>query len=251
MVQEKEKHYTKAGSHSSCGYTVAPTPNVNSDSEEFTYYLNKVDSSQTGSTNYSLPVMIEGKSISMEIDTGSSVTLINTADFGKLGLSVNSLKPSTATLKTYTGEDIKCLGEKSMAVQIGGLIDNLVIRVVESMGPSLLGRDLMSKFKLPWHTILNIRNSDRDQIIQQFRLFDACEVGRLKDFQVHLRVKDDKPVFYKPRSVPFSIHSKFEKALEQLQAEGIRKKVDDNEWASPAVPLLKPMISWGYELIIR
>ena len=211
-----------------------------SDSEQFTYYLNKVNANQSGDRHYSLPVMIEGKSISMEIDTGSSVTLLNTSDFSKLGLPIHCLSPSSATLKTYTGEDIKCVGEKYMSVQIGGQSDNLVICVVDTKGPSLLGRELMSKFKLPWQNIFNIHISERDEIIQKYNLFNTSEVEKLKDVQLRLRVKDNNPIFFKPRSFPFSIHSKFEKSLQKLQAEGIIEKVDHSEWASPTVPVIKP-----------
>ena len=121
-----------------------------------------------------------------------------------------------------------------MEVQIGDQKDNIVIRVVETKGPSLLGRDIMMKFKLPWKNIFNVSISERDQIIQKFAdLFDVSVVGKLKDIQMHLRVHNHKPIFFKPRPVPFSIRGQYEKALDKLEAEGIIEKVDYSDWASP------------------
>ena len=97
------------------------------------------------------------------------------------------------------------------------------------------------KLKLPWKNIFNVSISERDQIIQKFSdLFDVSVVGKLKDIQVHLRVHDHKPIFFKPRPVPFSICGQYEKALDKLEAEGIIEKVDYSDWASPTVPVLKP-----------
>lgn len=79
---------------------------------------------------------------------GSSVTLLGSAVFPKLGRKIDTLKPSTAILESYTGNVIECLGEKDMKVQIGNQVDTLLIRVVHE--PSLLGHDMMSKSTLPW-----------------------------------------------------------------------------------------------------
>ena len=48
----------------------------------------------------------------MEIDTGSSLTLLNSSDFFFLGNQVDTLKPPTVILEGYTGNTIKCLGGK-------------------------------------------------------------------------------------------------------------------------------------------
>ena len=48
-----------------------------------------------------------------------------------------------------------------------------------------------------------------------------------------------KPVFFRPRSIPFAIKEAVEKELEHLEAEGIIEKVDSSEWAAPIVPISK------------
>ena len=48
-----------------------------------------------------------------------------------------------------------------------------------------------------------------------------------------------KPVFFRPRSIPFAIKETVEKELECLEAEGIIEKVDSSKWAAPIVPIPK------------
>jgi hypothetical protein len=117
--------------------------------------------------HYKLTVTIDGTDIPMEVDTGSSVTLLNSRDFNRLGGEVKTLKPSTLLLKSYSGDLIKCLGDKEMCIQVGNQEEKLVVRVVETSGPSLLGRDLMSKVILPWQKIFNVTSSSAT-IIQEY-----------------------------------------------------------------------------------
>ena len=62
----------------------------------------------------------------------------------------------------------------------------------------------------------------------------------MRKFKANLRVKSDaKPVFHRPRSVPYAIKDIIEKELERLEREGIIKKVEHSEWAAPIVPVPK------------
>ena len=181
---------------------------------------------------------INGQEVSMEIDTGSSVTL-NSSDFERMGGNTNVLKPATVVLKGYTGNEIKCYGESNMKVKVGEQVSDIKIRVVE--GQSLLGRDIMTKFRLPQHNIFSVVPTTAEDIIQQYpELFDERGVGKLKRVQGSLRVNDDNPVFMKPRVVPFAIREKYEEALEKLVQGDIIEKVEHSEWASPTVPVIKP-----------
>ena len=143
---------------------------------------------------YKLSVTVEDKEVPMEIDTGNSVTLLNSSDFFKMGNQIDTLKPPTVILKGYTGNTIKCLGGKEMDVKVGNQVRRLLIRVVK--GPSLLGRDMMSKFTLPWQKIFNVVSTTAEDIVHQYPdLFDKSMVGKRKGVQVSLRVKDENPVF--------------------------------------------------------
>ncbi|KAK3760834.1 hypothetical protein RRG08_034677 [Elysia crispata] len=130
-------------------------------------------------------VGIQDTPITMEIDTGSSVTLITKADFLKTLDTCDTLKTPSVILKGYGGNKIKCIGEKEMKIQIGEQEDVCIVRVVDADGPSLLGRDIMTKFSLPWKTIFKITRTEADIISQYPKLFEKG-LGKLKDTQVSL-----------------------------------------------------------------
>ena len=125
-----------------------------------------------------------------------------------------------------------------MNVKVGDQVGTQLIRVVQ--GPSLLGRDMMSKFIIPWQNIFSTVSTTAEDIVHQYPdLFDTSSVGKLKGIQVSLRIRNENPVFTKPRVVRFAIQSKYEDALEKLVAEDIMEKVEHSEWASPTVPIVK------------
>ena len=141
---------------------------------------------------YKLTVTIQDQEVPMEVDTGSSVTLLSSTDFTKIRGQVTTLSPPTVLLKSYTGEIIQCLGEREMDVKVGDQVGTLLICVAQ--GPSLLGRDIMSKFTLPWQNIFITISTAAEDIVQQYPdLFDTSSVGKLKGIQVSLRVSDESP----------------------------------------------------------
>ena len=107
----------------------------------------------------------------MEVDTGSSVTLLSSADFTKTGGQVTTLKPPTVLLKSYTGDIIQCLGEKEMDVKVGDQVGTLLIHVVQ--GPSLLGRHMMSKF-------IPVRTTQRCRSAAAVHFYGCTALKRLK-----------------------------------------------------------------------
>ena len=101
---------------------------------------------------YSIKATINDSPIpfSLEIDTGSGVTLINRSDFEKFGMPLTSLSKPTIRLRGFSGNKIACLGEVQIAVTINGQTHSVLLRVVGTVGPSLLERDVLSLFQLNW-----------------------------------------------------------------------------------------------------
>lgn len=88
-----------------------------------------------------------------------------------------------------------------------------------------------------WHC--NTRQGPFPSAIVQEQVF-AEGLGTMKKFKAHLRVKSNaKPVFHRPRSVPYAIKKVIERELERLEKEGIIEKVEHSEWAAPIVPVPK------------
>ena len=103
--------------------------------------MNHVHTTTANNTqsSYKMTVGIQNVPITMEIDTGSSVTLITKEDFLKTRDTCDTLKPTTLVLTGYGGSPIRCIGEKDMTVTVGDQEDTVLVRVVDVKGPSLLG----------------------------------------------------------------------------------------------------------------
>lgn len=65
---------------------------------------------------YQASVWINGRSLEMEVDTGSLWTLISAETF-KLCGDQSDLKLSNAMLETYTEDKVSIIGEATVAVQ--------------------------------------------------------------------------------------------------------------------------------------
>ena len=193
----------------------------------------------SGCTPYVLSVDVNGTPVLFEIDTGSSVTLLTEDDFKKCGGVLTNLEQPSVRLTTYSGDAISCLGQVSVDLSIGEQSGPVLVRVVPGNGPSLLGRDVMQKYKLPWRSIFAVHSSAEEIVAQYPELFDTSVVGKVKGVQVKLNVAD-QPVYHKARPVPYAIHDKYIAALDKLEADGIIEKVAHSDWASPTVPVIKP-----------
>ena len=158
--------------------------------------------------SYKTDVTFHSRTINMEIDTGSGVTVLSKQDFEEIGGDLESVQTYNFILKGYSGGRIICLWERVMSIQINNQTKDAVIRVVDSKGPSLLRRDLITIFILPWENIFKVNTNIKcDKIFDKYTdLFDNSQVGKIKGLKVELHMNDDiKPIFRKTRPVPYAI----------------------------------------------
>ena len=188
-------------------------------------------------------VTIEGKSLCMEVDTGASVSLISRKTFEELwaGNSAPVLQPSSARLKTYTGEEIGVVGSITVTAQSNGEEARLPLLVVEGTGPSLLGRDWLSRLRLDWKKILSVHtHRSLDSILEAHEAVFKPELGTLRGMEAKLHVEAEaQPLFFRARTVPFALRQKVEQELERLEQEGVVEPVTFSDWAAPIVPVMK------------
>ena len=148
-------------------------------------------------------------------------------------------------LKTYTGERIPVLGEVVVEVSYQQQNHQLSLIVVKGKGHNLFGRDwLMHFIKLDWKTIglttLENAKARVNVLLKKYEEMFSGIQGAMKHFSAKLNVKEDvRPIFLKPRSVPFAISEAVEAELKRLEAEGIIEKVPHSKGAAPIVPVPK------------
>ena len=211
------------------------------------------------SSKISHPIRVElkihGKVLYMEVDTGAAVSIISEQTKTRLFPNI-LLKPPSVVLRTYTGEALSVLGEMEAKVEYKDQSHNLTVVVVKGDGPNLFGRDWLSHFQLDWKTI-GIATLDTDlsqvQLLKnKYKQVFADGLGTMKKFKAHLHVKSDaKPVFHRPRAVPYAIRDVIEKELERLEKEGIVERVKHSEWAAPIVPVPKGMARYVFVETIK
>ena len=61
-------------------------------------------------------------------------------------------------------------------------------------------------------------------------------LGTIKGFKADIKLQDGaEPVFCKSRPVPYALRQKVEEELDRLESQGVVKKVERSDWASPIV----------------
>ena len=103
----------------------------------------------------SLLVLVNGKKLTMEIDTGAAVSIISDKTRRSL-FSELKLNESSLILKTYTDEQMKVIGQLNVRVKYGDQEEKLVLVVVGGDGPSLFGRNWLKYLRLDWGKITSL-----------------------------------------------------------------------------------------------
>lgn len=106
-------------------------------------------------------LMVGGKLIEMEVDTGACMTIMSKVKY--LNLFENcKLEPIQTNLTSVTGNPLKCIGQMLINVsKMSGTVDNklnLVIIDTERDFKPLLGRNWLTILYPAWKQIFDINN---------------------------------------------------------------------------------------------
>ena len=184
---------------------------------------------------------VDGTPLSMEVDTGSSRSIISEATFHKC-FPEKLLSQSLVRLRTYSGDEVTVCGELSVMVEYKEQKVTLPLLIVKGGGQSLMGRDWLSFLKLNWQQIFNITDYQKqlEEVLSQYEDVFGSELGVLKGYEAKIFLEENAtPQFHKARPVPLSMKSLIEKELDNLVQQGVIQPVDFADWAAPIVPVLK------------
>lgn len=207
------------------------------DSTEHPPVLNQV--SVSSAKPITVEVKLEGHPLLMEVDTGAAVSLVSEKTYRSLFIDT-PLQESTASLKTYSGESIKVVGQREVEVLAEGQTAKLPLIVVAGEGPSLFGRDWLKTIRLDWKTICQVKRRQLSDILDTFKTVFEPGLGTLKGYKAKIFVDQGTPArFCKARPLPYAMRGKVEEELTRLQNEGIIESTQFADWAAPIVPVLK------------
>ncbi|XP_031760407.1 uncharacterized protein K02A2.6-like, partial [Xenopus tropicalis] len=112
--------------------------------------------------------------------------------------------------------------------------------------PTLLGRNWLKHLKLNWAKIFTIKQTEAafhknlEQILSKHDSLFKEEFGSIKGLKATITVNSDaKPIFHKPRPLPYALKEPVEKELERMEHYGIVSPVKYSSWAAPIVVVPK------------
>ena len=187
----------------------------------------------SGTKPYRVVLEINGRPLTLDIDTGAAVSVISERTQKKL-FPTTTLEKTDVKLRTYTAKPILVLGQMPVSVKYQEYQGAHTLYVVQGSGPALLGRDLLSKIRLDWVSIKSVSVDERQQALD--KLLDTYGqvfqpgLGTMTQIKAHLSLKaDSRPVFRRPHTVPFAIREKVGKELDKLEEQGVLRRVDYSE----------------------
>ena len=216
-------------------------------------------------------IQIRGQQFTFQVDTGAGDNFCSMEVWTKLGKP--PLTPTTNRYEVANGQPLLTLGTFEAAVSLlekGSTTrtENIFFTVSKVSRLNLLGRDAIVQLGINLPALLGIssvlpptKESDRSNavfpILQDLKpdvaLQEACqrvcqdfpdlfkpELGCLKDLQLEIQFKpDSKPLFCKPRVVPFALQEDLTQAYDVGIAKGVWRPAQFNSYGTPVVPIRK------------
>ncbi|XP_055354393.1 uncharacterized protein K02A2.6-like [Paramacrobiotus metropolitanus] len=189
-----------------------------------------------------VPITLNDARVSMLLDTGSGVTIITASTWRQI--CSPKLMPYATPLRNFTGHPIRVIGSATMPVVYGRTRKSLPFVVVGRVG-DVLGRDWIKALDLSHLSLKELQvpavskvtaRATVQSILDRHSSVFRDELGHCKEFKAHLYLKEGaKPVFCKPRTVPFAYWDAVEKDLDRLVERGIFTPVEHADWAAPVV----------------
>ena len=115
----------------------------------------------SGQQGIEIPVELNRTALLMELDTGAGLSVIPEEIYKKHFIGT-PLMPSNTRLREYTGHPLKVHGQLIAHLKYQDQSADVPLLVVEGSGPPLFGRDWLSRVRLDWTNICNIRVSETD-----------------------------------------------------------------------------------------
>ncbi|XP_041969286.1 uncharacterized protein K02A2.6-like [Aricia agestis] len=199
---------------------------------------------------YVLKIIVNSVPISFEVDTGSKISAIN-CEFYRKYFSHSKISGTKLKLHSYTGGTIEPLGFIIVSAQCVDAHGEtraaraLPLYVIPGGGPPLLGRAWLrclhlDKINIALYNIESHGESEHivQKLSREFADVFAPGLGTCTS-RFSLRLRDSKPIFIKARNLPLAMRKPVEAELDRLVQEGTIVKIQNSEYGTPIVPVVK------------
>ncbi|XP_017891008.1 uncharacterized protein K02A2.6-like [Ceratina calcarata] len=189
-------------------------------------------------------LLVEGCPVKFEVDTGSPISAISTVYRNSSELfSALPLRRTHRRFKSYQGDVIVPEGILGLTVSHKGKTRWLELFVIPGSSAPIIGRRWLSELEILQVGSLKLNNIQKltqsptvEAIIKEFGEVFSDRLGTYNKAKITLRAK---PIFRKPRPVPYALRTKIEKELNRLVEARILEQVTTSDWATPIVPVPK------------
>ena len=201
-------------------------------------------------------VKMNNQHVTFEVDTGSRDSFCSKDVWEKIGKP--SLMPPVCDYVSLTEETLPVVGTFTTKVETEEPPSEAMISFnVCEYNCNLLGRKATRELNIDLNDLLKTRSvSAVMEVSPDSALQEACkkvcaefpelfkeELGCLKDFELEVKLKADaKPVFCKPRTVPYAIMDELNMAYEAGIRKGVWEPTTFCEYGTPVVPVKKALL---------
>lgn len=209
-------------------------------------------SNDESSDVYWMEVSLGRTQMEIACDTGAPRTFVSKA-FYQQHLSRFPIEQCETPYTAYGGHKLNLIGECYPSITYRGTSRVITVVVTNANAPPLLGRNFLRKFG--FHLVqkdhvysvdsIDSQTQTHSIIVNQIKdafsnLFDG-KLGKYNVCEISLAIDSDaKPIFCKPRALPFAWKETIEKNLHDLVEKGVIERIDSSQWGTPLVPIPKP-----------
>lgn len=216
----------------------------NTNNSRVTNYYTEISDVPIYNVSFTKPIIIDlivnKIPLSFELDTGSGLSIISEESYKSNFKNIKIIK-TKLNFKGFTGESIKTLGYINVNVQFKNDSNSLKLFIVNKGRTSLLGRDFLNLFKIAID-IYHIKSKIHTvaELTEKYKSIFDGKLGCYKNSKIRINIdKSFRPVFHKPRPIPFAYRTVIDKELDKLQQLKIITPMESNDWGTPLVPVLK------------
>ncbi|CAI6354211.1 unnamed protein product [Macrosiphum euphorbiae] len=196
--------------------------------------------------NITIKVQIENEIIDMQLDTGSAISAISLSDYEN-NFNYLTIVKTNLNLRSYSGDSITPIGLINVKVKFNEKDYDLKLYIVENGGPPLLGNDWLKYLGIKVNIDFEMNNitsqnhsNQIKELITKFPEVFTDKLGTYNKNKCKLYLKENfKPIFFKPRSLPYKIKDQVGAELDRLVKEGILTPVETCDFGTPIVPVIK------------
>ena len=217
-------------------------------------YVHGVDEDYEFSNKIFIDMKINGRQVTMRLDTGSDITLIGVKEWQRLGKP--ELQAPKIELRAANQNTLDCKGHFNCIFEIEGRTLEGRCYVV-SHPIKLLGCDVLAKHPEMWNRLHGKVDVEAVQILPVKEVKEEAQklteelktsfpdvfadgLGRCTKAKASLKLQEEAgPVFRKSRPVPYASIPKLEKELDRLVDMGVLSPVTHSDFAAPIVIVKK------------